>query len=94
MSFYPPNRPYPDDRYEGPGEASATWRSAGGPPGGIHGFRNDSDTPASMLILFAPGAPREAYFEGLRHIADTGEFPTEQEMAEYFRVHDTYWVSD
>src|SRR5947209_8744135 len=29
------------------------------PEGGIHGFRNESGEPASMLILFAPGAPRE-----------------------------------
>ena len=35
------------------------------PEGGIHGFRNDSGEPASMLILFAPGAPREDYFETL-----------------------------
>jgi uncharacterized RmlC-like cupin family protein len=35
------------------------------PAGGLHGFRNDSGEPASMLILFAPGAPRELYFEGL-----------------------------
>ncbi len=170
MSFFAPTRPYPEDRYEGPGEASAIWRPAdsppdieggggachylltcdqsagdvglyrwnmgpgqGGPaphihkaisesffiiegavtlhdgngwreapagdfvyvpPGGIHGFRNDTDAAASMLILFAPGAPREAYFEGLRHIADTGEFPPPEELAEYFQAHDTYWVSD
>ena len=30
------------------------------PPGGVHGF-NESGEPASMLILFTPGAPREAY---------------------------------
>ncbi len=36
------------------------------PPGGIHGFRNEADEPASILMLFAPGAPREYYFEGLR----------------------------
>ena len=35
------------------------------PEGGLHGFRNESGQPASLLILFAPGAPREAYFEGL-----------------------------
>jgi quercetin dioxygenase-like cupin family protein len=35
------------------------------PPGGIHGFRNESGEPASILILFAPGGPRESYFEGL-----------------------------
>jgi hypothetical protein len=31
---------------------------------GIHGLRNDADEPTSILMLFAPGAPREAYFEG------------------------------
>jgi quercetin dioxygenase-like cupin family protein len=170
MSFFPPTRPYPADRYEGSGEVSARWRpvdsppdleggggachylltgdqsdgdvglyrwnmgpgqggpnphihkaisesffviegvvtlhdgkewrpaSAGDfvyvPPGGIHGFRNDADAPASMLILFAPGAPREKYFEGLRHVADTGARLTPEELAEFFTVHDTYWVSE
>ncbi len=32
------------------------------PEGGVHGFRNDFDEPASMLILFSPGAPRELSF--------------------------------
>jgi len=31
------------------------------PKGGVHGFRNDHG-PASMLILFTPGAPCRAYF--------------------------------
>ena len=34
------------------------------PPGGIHGFRNEADEPASFLMLFAPGAPREALLRG------------------------------
>lgn len=34
------------------------------PVGGVHAFRNVSG-PASMLMLFAPGAPRETYFEEL-----------------------------
>ena len=29
------------------------------PPGGLHAFRNDSDEPTSILLLFTPGAPRE-----------------------------------
>lgn len=61
------------------------------PEGGVHGFRNESQEPASMLILFAPGAPREAYFEGLAHIARTGQRPSPEEMAAFFRQHDTYW---
>ena len=39
------------------------------PPGGIHGFRNEADEPASILMLFAPGAPREHYFEGIAQLA-------------------------
>lgn len=31
------------------------------PEGGVHAFRNESGEPASMLILFTPGAPREDY---------------------------------
>ena len=34
------------------------------PPGGIHAFRNP-DGAASMLMLFAPGASRQTYFEEL-----------------------------
>lgn len=39
------------------------------PPGGVHAFRNP-DGPASMLILFTPGAPRERYFEELAALDD------------------------
>ena len=58
------------------------------PPGGIHGFRNDSGEPASMLIHFAPGAPREGYFEGLVGLAGLSE----EEKAEFFLRHDTFWL--
>jgi quercetin dioxygenase-like cupin family protein len=34
------------------------------PPGGVHGFRNEADEPASVLMLFAPGAPREVTSKG------------------------------
>lgn len=61
------------------------------PEGGIHGFRNESGEPASMLLLFAPGAPREEYFETLRRFADGLRF-SDEEMAEFFLRHDTYWV--
>jgi mannose-6-phosphate isomerase-like protein (cupin superfamily) len=33
------------------------------PPGGMHGFRNESGEPASMPLLFTPDAPRESCFE-------------------------------
>src|SRR5215207_1238868 len=49
------------------------------PEGGLHGFRNESGEPASMLILFAPGAPREGYFAGLAEFARSGR-PSDDEM--------------
>lgn len=61
------------------------------PPGGVHAFRNP-DGPASMLILFAPGAPREAYFEELAEIAASGRPLGEQEWADLYRRHDQYMV--
>jgi mannose-6-phosphate isomerase-like protein (cupin superfamily) len=62
------------------------------PPGGIHAFRNDSGEPASMLLLFTPGAPREAYFEGLAELARSGRQPSAQEMTEFYRQHDQFMV--
>jgi mannose-6-phosphate isomerase-like protein (cupin superfamily) len=58
------------------------------PPGGIHAFRNESG-PASMLIHFAPGAPRERYFEGLAEFGRSGR-PGPDEMAAFLREHDQY----
>jgi quercetin dioxygenase-like cupin family protein len=53
------------------------------PPGGVHGFRNESGAPAEMLILFAPGAPREGYFEEL---ADSGASGRRLDDAEWARA--------
>ncbi|MEU0482965.1 MULTISPECIES: cupin domain-containing protein [Streptosporangiaceae] len=61
------------------------------PEGGIHGFRNESGEPASMLLHFSPGAPREGYFEGLVEFAVSGR-PSEEELAEFYLRHDTFWV--
>ena len=58
------------------------------PIGGIHGFRNESGEPASMLIHFAPGAPREAYFEGIVEVARMSD----EERAEFYRRHDNVWL--
>jgi mannose-6-phosphate isomerase-like protein (cupin superfamily) len=63
------------------------------PAGAVHGFRNESGEPAAMLIHFAPGVPREAYFEGLAEHARTGP-PPEPELAEFFRTHDNVWVEE
>lgn len=58
------------------------------PQGGLHAFRNDSDSPADMLLLFTPGAPREEYFEKLSRLADA----TDEERAEFLVKHDSYFV--
>jgi quercetin dioxygenase-like cupin family protein len=58
------------------------------PPGGVHGFRNEADDPASILMLFAPGAPREHYFEGLAQLGDM----TDDERREWFFANDNYFV--
>jgi mannose-6-phosphate isomerase-like protein (cupin superfamily) len=60
------------------------------PMGGVHGFRAPSDDPSSMLILFAPGAPREKYFRELAAIRDTGRTLTDDEWTEFYAQHDQY----
>ena len=56
------------------------------PEGGVHAFRGSGG--ASMLLMFAPGGPREDYFETLAR----GEPMTEEQRAEFMLRHDTYWV--
>lgn len=58
------------------------------PIGGIHGFRNGGPEPASMLLHFAPGAPREGYFEGLPDLPDM----TDEERTAFFLAHDNHWL--
>lgn len=62
------------------------------PEGGIHGFRNESGEPASMLLLFAPGAPREPYLETLAEWAMSGKEPNAEEFLELTIRHDNYFV--
>jgi quercetin dioxygenase-like cupin family protein len=64
------------------------------PIGGIHGFRNDSGEAASMLIHFAPGAPREAYFETLAEWGRSGRPDDEAAVAAFYREHDNVWLPD
>jgi hypothetical protein len=56
------------------------------PEGGIHGFRGSDH--ARMLLSFAPGGPREDYFETLAR----GERMSEDERAAFMLRHDTFWV--
>jgi mannose-6-phosphate isomerase-like protein (cupin superfamily) len=58
------------------------------PEGGLHGFRNATDAPASMLLHFAPGAPREDYFERLPQLSAMSA----AERDAFFLQHDTFWV--
>jgi len=58
------------------------------PPGGLHGFRNQADEPASILMLFAPGGPREQYLESTPAMADM----TDEQRREFLIRHDNYYV--
>jgi mannose-6-phosphate isomerase-like protein (cupin superfamily) len=58
------------------------------PPGGIHGFRNVAEEPASILMLFAPGAAREHYFEGLAQLHELSD----DERREWFVNNDNFFV--
>lgn len=61
------------------------------PPGGVHAFRNE-DGPATMLVLFTPGAPREPYFEELAEIVESGRELSDEEWTELYLRHDQYMV--
>jgi mannose-6-phosphate isomerase-like protein (cupin superfamily) len=61
------------------------------PEGGVHAFHNESDEWASMLLLFAPGGPREGYFEALAEIA-AGRTFSDEEWTELCRRHHTYFL--
>jgi mannose-6-phosphate isomerase-like protein (cupin superfamily) len=60
------------------------------PRGGVHAFRNASDQPASMLILFAPGAPRENYFRETAQLAAAGRELSYDEWTELYTRHDQF----
>ncbi|MEW1552024.1 cupin domain-containing protein [Streptomyces tsukubensis] len=60
------------------------------PVGGLHAFRNATDEPMSMLMVFSPGAPREEYFERVAEMARRGG-----EELKRFRIrHDSYFLED
>ena len=70
------------------------WNDAGPgdflhiPPGGRHSFSNESGEPASMLMLFAPGGPRERYFDELGQLAELDE----GQRLEFFLSHDNWFI--
>jgi quercetin dioxygenase-like cupin family protein len=62
------------------------------PPGGIHAFANESGEPASMLLLFAPGAEREPYFEVLAEVIGGRRQFSPVEWTEFSLRHDSYFL--
>ncbi|MFI6939204.1 cupin domain-containing protein [Streptomyces sp. NPDC050418] len=60
------------------------------PVGGLHAFRNDSDDVSTMLMLFSPGAPREAYFEQVAEMAQRGG----EEFQRFLVDHDSFFVPE
>ena len=62
------------------------------PPRGIHGFRNESGQPASMLIVFAPAPPREEYFRELAERIDSGRTFSDEDRAAFMARHDQFEV--
>lgn len=60
------------------------------PVGGLHAFKNVTDEPTSMLMLFSPGAPREEYFERVAEMSRRGP----EELKEFRVRHDSYFTED
>lgn len=60
------------------------------PEGGIHAFDNDSGEPASMLVLYAPGTPRERFFAASAELANSGRELTPEEWTTFLAEHDQY----
>lgn len=60
------------------------------PVGGLHAFKNVTDEPMSMLMLFSPGAPREEFLEGVAEMAQRGS----EELKEFRVRHDSYFEED
>jgi mannose-6-phosphate isomerase-like protein (cupin superfamily) len=75
-----------------------SWLAAGPgsflhvPEHGVHGFRNDTSEPASFLILFAPGTPREAFFSELAELVASGRQVSDADLAAFYQRHDQYMV--
>ena len=62
------------------------------PPSGIHGFRNESEAPVSMLNLFAPAPPREAYFRELAERIASGIRYSDDDRTAFMARHDQFEV--
>lgn len=67
---------------------------ASAPPGGLHTFRNESESAASLLLLFSPGVPIEGYMKGLFRLADGSWSPTDDELKAFRAEHDQHFPGD
>ncbi|MET9928964.1 MULTISPECIES: cupin domain-containing protein [unclassified Streptomyces] len=74
------------------------WRTARAgdflhvPENAVHGFRNESDSLAEMLIIFTPAEHREGYFEGLAALLADGNRPSREEMVALMEKYDQFEV--
>ena len=57
---------------------------------GVHAVSEESRERAEMLLLFAPGAPRESYFGANVARAAAGLELSEEERLAFLRAHDQY----
>ena len=83
----------PDGLYDGldwqdgaAGEISCTCR------GGVHAFPQRREAPVSMLILFAPAPPREAYFQELAERIASGVTYSDEDRTAFLARHDQFEV--
>jgi len=51
-----------------------------------HGFRNNSDEPVTMLLLFTPGQNREGFFRGLKEVLSV----TPIDPARFLQLYNKY----
>jgi uncharacterized cupin superfamily protein len=61
---------------------------------GVHGFRNDGDEPAALLILFTPGVAREAFFAEMAELRRRGREIGPEELTAFYARHDQVMVED
>ena len=81
---------YDGDRWVTAGEGDHLFV----PERGVHGFRNDRDAPAAMLMMSTPGVRREDYFAELQEVFESGRQLSEQEWTELYSRHDQVMVDE
>jgi mannose-6-phosphate isomerase-like protein (cupin superfamily) len=60
----------------------------------VHGFRNDTDAPATLLMMSTPGARREDYFDDLVEIMTERRELSPEQWTALFARHDQVMVPD